>query len=320
VIGASPVLITGWLNVGPTSLATASGDFAAGDSASESQLHFDAASSVLSLLPVTATDNAALFVGIGSAASARGSIWIRSESATANDAEFRGLDGGSSGVGTELLFRSGSPTGTPGPGEGTQGGDVELFGADGGDDVSGGNGGGIDMRGGVAARFGGANQEGAIFTLGGATSSRGGHALLISGDGSDGFASGSKIAGTTNVFAGDAGPTGGGRGGDISILSGFATGAGTGGNVTFQSDSAGGANGDVTFGGTNAKEVNVTHSSGLLGFYGVAAVGQSAAYTRTATIVGSRVLASSASASPTNTNNVLAAVIQDLQALGLIGK
>lgn len=60
-------------------------------------------------------------------------------------------------------------------------------------------------------------------------------------------------------------------------------------------------------------------TSDLIGLYGVTGVAQAAAYTRTATIVEDRTLLASASATTINNNNVLAALIADLQALGAIG-
>lgn len=58
---------------------------------------------------------------------------------------------------------------------------------------------------------------------------------------------------------------------------------------------------------------------GNLGFYDTTPVAQSSAYTRNATVVEDRTLLASASATATNNNNVLAALVADLQALGLIG-
>jgi len=55
-----------------------------------------------------------------------------------------------------------------------------------------------------------------------------------------------------------------------------------------------------------------------IGFYGTAPAAQGAAYTRNATIVEDRTLLASASATVTNNNNVLAALIADLQAVGLV--
>lgn len=69
---------------------------------------------------------------------------------------------------------------------------------------------------------------------------------------------------------------------------------------------------DTTFNGT----VKIT---GNVGFHNTAPVAQSAAYTRNATIVEDRTLLASASATAINNNNVLAALIADLQANGLLG-
>jgi hypothetical protein len=61
------------------------------------------------------------------------------------------------------------------------------------------------------------------------------------------------------------------------------------------------------------------HDGASVGLYGAAPAAQSAAYTRTATVVEDRTLLASASATTTNNNNVLAALIADLQARGFIG-
>jgi hypothetical protein len=57
----------------------------------------------------------------------------------------------------------------------------------------------------------------------------------------------------------------------------------------------------------------------LIGFHGLTPTAISAAYTRTATAVPDRVLLASASATTINNNNVLAAIILDLQNKGLLG-
>ena len=74
-------------------------------------------------------------------------------------------------------------------------------------------------------------------------------------------------------------------------------------------DSAGG----IQIGG------DLDHNGNNIGFYGTAPAAQSAAYTRNATIVEDRTLLASASATTINNNNVLAALIADLQATGIIG-
>jgi hypothetical protein len=60
------------------------------------------------------------------------------------------------------------------------------------------------------------------------------------------------------------------------------------------------------------------HAGSTLGFFGTTPATQPAAYTRNATIVEDRTLLASASATTLNNNNVLAALIADLQSLGLI--
>jgi hypothetical protein len=60
------------------------------------------------------------------------------------------------------------------------------------------------------------------------------------------------------------------------------------------------------------------HTGSTLGFFSTSPASQPAAYTRNATIVEDRTLLASASATALNNNNVLAALIADLQSLGLI--
>lgn len=72
-------------------------------------------------------------------------------------------------------------------------------------------------------------------------------------------------------------------------------------------------------GGLECLSVRETAGARQVGFYTTAPVSQSAAYSRAATIVESRALLASASATTLNNNNVLAALIADLQAVGLIG-
>jgi hypothetical protein len=60
------------------------------------------------------------------------------------------------------------------------------------------------------------------------------------------------------------------------------------------------------------------HAGSTLGFFGTTPATQPAAYTRNATIVEDRTLLASASATALNNNNVLAALIADLQSLGVI--
>ncbi len=61
------------------------------------------------------------------------------------------------------------------------------------------------------------------------------------------------------------------------------------------------------------------HDGSTFGIYGVTPAAQSSAYTRNATIVEDRTLLASASATIINNNNVLAALIADLQSRGFIG-
>lgn len=64
---------------------------------------------------------------------------------------------------------------------------------------------------------------------------------------------------------------------------------------------------------------DLNHDGSNVGLYGTAPAAQSAAYTRNATIVEDRTLLASASATILNNNNVLAALIADLQSRGFIG-
>lgn len=65
-------------------------------------------------------------------------------------------------------------------------------------------------------------------------------------------------------------------------------------------------------------EGDLNHDGNNIGFYGTAPVNQAAAYTRNATVVEDRTLLASASATIINNNNVLAALIADLQTYGLL--
>ncbi len=64
---------------------------------------------------------------------------------------------------------------------------------------------------------------------------------------------------------------------------------------------------------------DLNHDGTNVGFYGTAPAAQSAAYTRNATIVEDRTLLQSSAATILNNNNVLAAIVADLQATGLFG-
>lgn len=63
---------------------------------------------------------------------------------------------------------------------------------------------------------------------------------------------------------------------------------------------------------------DLDHDGSNVGFYGSTPVAQSSAYARNATIVEDRTLLASASATTLNNNNVLAALIADFKALGLL--
>ena len=63
----------------------------------------------------------------------------------------------------------------------------------------------------------------------------------------------------------------------------------------------------------------LNHDGSTVGLYGTTPAAQSAAYTRNATIVVDRTLLASASATIIKNNNVLAALIADLQSRGFIG-
>jgi len=69
---------------------------------------------------------------------------------------------------------------------------------------------------------------------------------------------------------------------------------------------------------SNLTEVIGISTSGQLGFFATTPISQPSAYTRNATIVEDKTLLASASATTINNNNVLAALINDLQLLGLV--
>jgi hypothetical protein len=311
VIGASPVSIPGRLAVGPTALATTDGDFAAGDPANESELVFDESERTLSLLPVTTSDDCVMRVGETGAGTGRFTATTNGTSLVT----LRAINGGSGGSGNPLAIRGGDP----GAFGSNIGGEINMFAGDGeSDGVASRNGGTVSMAGGVASIFGSPDTLGATFVLsGGAVSpNRGGNGFLTGGNGSDGFSTG-RPGGSASVIGGTAGA--GGDGGDLFFFSGGNTGGGTAGDVTLDAGGTGTVLNNIFIGNTNADEVSFGRSAGLHGFFGAPAVARSAAYSRTAAVVGTRMLSSSAAATPTNTNNVLAAVIQDLQAIGLIG-
>lgn len=73
----------------------------------------------------------------------------------------------------------------------------------------------------------------------------------------------------------------------------------------------------VVFSGSTTNIIQIDDTG--IAFFNTTPAAQPAAYTRNATIVVDRTLLASASATATNNNNVLAALIVDLQSLGLIG-
>ena len=64
---------------------------------------------------------------------------------------------------------------------------------------------------------------------------------------------------------------------------------------------------------------DLNHDGSRVGFYGTSPASQSAAYTINATAVPDRTLLESSAATATNNNNVLAALIADLQLTGILG-
>ena len=118
----------------------------------------------------------------------------------------------------------------------------------------------------------------------------------------------------------DAQPTSGLAGGDITITSGAGDGAGDGGDIIIQggADGGSGVDGGIKL-NTGAATTKVEIDPTGVGINGNTPVGKSSAYTRNATVVEDRTLLASASATATNNNNVLAALIADLQAFGVLG-
>ena len=79
------------------------------------------------------------------------------------------------------------------------------------------------------------------------------------------------------------------------------------------------AAGSVLFDDSLEIDGALDHDGTTIGFYGTTPAVQSAAYTRNAVFVENRTLLASASATTLNNNNVLAALIADLQAIGILG-
>jgi hypothetical protein len=215
-----------------------------------------------------------------------------------------------------------------------RGGDMDLNAGGGGTN----DGGGGNIGGNFSAQAGNGSRAFAGSPLG----SVGGVATFFGGGG--GIANGAGLTpgtgGVCEIRGGSSGATLGGAnatgvGGQLNLLGGQGTGTGgnvlvtggkehptggvaTGGNVVIDGGPAT-TNGNVLIGTVSTVDVSICGATTNLGFFGTTPAPQSAAYTRTATIVESRTLAANVSATATNNNAVLAALIADLQAYGLLG-
>jgi hypothetical protein len=316
--GASiPVTMTGWVNVGATTRAVAQGDLSAGSSASESELFFSASGRTLSLIPVTTSDDCILRVGTGTGTgTGAGAFYILTNGTT--QATIKGANGSTGGIGSNLDIRPHPAPVQEYAFQEQQGGDLTCAGGAGlSDGASGGTAGTFTMRGGIVGRFGTSDAGPAEFILGGGTRSGagGGNAIITGGKWAD--SSGAGVPGGNVLLYGGNATTG--RGGQATVRSG-GTDTGTAGDVTVDSGTiTTGTPGGVFMGHNNAQSVNISRPAGALGFFGVTAAAQSLPYSRDAVVTGTRTLYSSAAATPENTNQVLSAVIQDLQECGLIG-
>lgn len=258
--------------------------------------------------------------GVGSVASGANA------GGTGGAATFEGGVGGAAAAGAGVGGNGGFASlsaGTGGAGSATGagggGGSLLIASGDGGSDAgsNGGSGGTANLQGGQGANSAGTGTSGSGGTIsvtggvGGAGSgpvggSAGGQASLRGGDGGNGDAADTGAGGAVEVAGGAAGTGGNGAsGGGVVIEAGIKSG--------------GASDGDITIGVTTANNIDIGHANAKIGFYGATAVVQSAAYTRNATIVEDRTLLASASATTVNNNNVLASLISELQALGLIG-
>jgi len=171
------------------------------------------------------------------------------------------------------------------------------------------NGGALNLEGGSAA---------------GSTAQVGGNIRITTGEGG-------SSSGTSGILHIQAGATNGGsnvgamnigcvRTPTINIGQGnsvaqFITIGSTGGVKTISIGSTTGASSIVLKAGTGG----LTLDADLIGFYGVTPTAQSVAYSRAATVVESRALLANASATAANNNALLAALIADLQSLGVLG-
>ncbi len=258
--------------------------------------------------PGTTNDTVEFRLG---ATSTAGSLQITTKTNGSNEVEIRASDP-AAGSGTDLRLTAGN-----GVGGASGGGQLSITGGVGAEA----NGGQLNFRGGSTSVTGppsGTPTGAALFLAGGSTSlggrpNEGGAVTLVGGSGVvTGFDGGSV------TFSG--GPAiSGGAGGLLTLRGGSAV-TGAGGSVVMDTGAApGGTEGTISIGTTNATSVSIGRSGQSIGFYGVAAVGQSAAYTRNAAVVEDRTLLASASATNVNNNNVLAALIADLQAVGIFG-
>ena len=124
-----------------------------------------------------------------------------------------------------------------------------------------------------------------------------------------------------------------GDGSVLDLVAGEGTGAGAESTLTIQTSNPTGSGTTqhtltiratfgqtaITLGSSDDETITLgTTTTAAVGFHGMTSV-LSAAYARNATVVEDRTLLASASATVTNNNNVLAALIADLQAKGVIG-
>ncbi len=218
-----------------------------------------------------------------------------------------GAENSSVGAPGAVQIRGGVASGTNTPGANVQvaGSDSQGTGAAGGVIVAGGNAQGTGSPGGILLTAGNGDANSTSGEVKAETRNEGnsGDVILLT-----------EVINNAAAQAGDilienrAGPNGTEGGILLSISGGAGPSAPASGQILIETG------GEVQIDAFTL-DCNVTQ----VGFYGATPVNQSAAYTRNATIVEDRTLLASASATVTNNNNVLAALIADLQALGLIG-
>ncbi len=131
--------------------------------------------------------------------------------------------------------------------------------------------------------------------------------------------SGAGVSGETFTWRAQASNgTGVKQGGNVLMVAGAANnGTDTGGDATVRAGNATTGGRVLLQDGGSGTVVEVDDTG--LGLFGATPVAQSAAYTRNATIVEDRTLLQSSAATAINNNNVLAALIADLQAVGILG-